>query len=555
MPVNRNALIRYKTIDKALQNRQRKWTLQDLIDTCSDALYEYEGIDAVSKRTVQGDIQMMRSDKLGYNAPIEVVERKYYRYSDPNYSITNIPLTNQDLEMLMEAVEFMKQFQGFAHFQQLGGMVQKLEDHIHASKDNSVAVIDFEKNEHLRGLEFLDPLYKAITQKKAVFLQYQSFKARNSSDFDFHPYLLKEFRNRWFVIGVSDDRDSVLNLALDRIKFVQESTKSLRENVFFNPKTHFDKAIGVTISPTQKVEHVEFFVPHAHAQYVLTKPLHFSQQVELKDAFGITFSIKVQLNFELEKEILALGDNIRVIQPERLKKSIIKRMQTALDIYESELGQGKLDSLVDRIKHKGYVHFNSVFIRRDINKLTARLDKHVVIPISESVVSIMDKEVLLAQIWNNANMDYLLEAMGTEHFLIGANYTKRISTQIQQTWNQEEECGIPEQIYNLVTKKMMRRNFSISEETWNENVKIISIFLDKTKGIQASNLDYYSSSHKKIMKDSEIEIITQNNEFASLTLPLGGILIRHPYLLVRDGMSISQRAFRRVDLYVWSNTN
>ncbi|MCB0840421.1 MAG: phytanoyl-CoA dioxygenase, partial [Bacteroidetes bacterium] len=87
MPVNRNALIRYKTIDKCLQNRYRRWTLEDLIEACSEALYEYEGIDkGVSKRTVQSDIQMMRSDKLGYNAPIIVLEKKYYTYEDPDYS-------------------------------------------------------------------------------------------------------------------------------------------------------------------------------------------------------------------------------------------------------------------------------------------------------------------------------------------------------------------------------------------------------------------------------------------------------------------------------------
>ena len=88
MPANRNALIRYKTIDKCLRNRQRLWTLDDLIHECSEALYEYEGIDkGVSKRTVQSDIQIMRSDKLGYNAPIEVTERKYYTYTDAEYSI------------------------------------------------------------------------------------------------------------------------------------------------------------------------------------------------------------------------------------------------------------------------------------------------------------------------------------------------------------------------------------------------------------------------------------------------------------------------------------
>ena len=78
MPINRNALIRYKTIDNCLQNRFRKWTLEDLIEACSDALYEYEGIDkGISKRQVQKDIQIMRSEKLGYNAPIIVEENKY----------------------------------------------------------------------------------------------------------------------------------------------------------------------------------------------------------------------------------------------------------------------------------------------------------------------------------------------------------------------------------------------------------------------------------------------------------------------------------------------
>jgi len=98
MATNKNALIRYLTIDKCLQNNLRKWTLDGLIDACSDALYEYEGKDSyVSKRTIQLDIQNMRSNKLGYNAPIEVYQRKYYKYSKPNYSITDIPLTEIDL--------------------------------------------------------------------------------------------------------------------------------------------------------------------------------------------------------------------------------------------------------------------------------------------------------------------------------------------------------------------------------------------------------------------------------------------------------------------------
>ena len=89
MPVNRNALIRYKTIDNCLRHRNRRWTLEDLIEACSDALYEYEGIDkGISKRTVQMDIQMMRSDKLGYNAPIEV----YAPSPKDSFSSTTTPM-------------------------------------------------------------------------------------------------------------------------------------------------------------------------------------------------------------------------------------------------------------------------------------------------------------------------------------------------------------------------------------------------------------------------------------------------------------------------------
>ena len=115
MPVSKNALIRYKTIDRCLRNRYRKWTLDDLIEACSDALSEYEGRDEnVSRRTVQADIQMMRSDKLGYNAPIVVRQNRYYTYEDLDYSITDVPLSSQDTELLSEAVTVLKQLSGFS---------------------------------------------------------------------------------------------------------------------------------------------------------------------------------------------------------------------------------------------------------------------------------------------------------------------------------------------------------------------------------------------------------------------------------------------------------
>ena len=108
MPANKNALIRYKTIHRCLRNRYRRWTLDDLVDACCDALLDMEGITkGVCARTVQMDIQIMRSDKLGYNAPIVVYDKIYYTYADPDYSITEMPLSMDDCKLIKEAITLL----------------------------------------------------------------------------------------------------------------------------------------------------------------------------------------------------------------------------------------------------------------------------------------------------------------------------------------------------------------------------------------------------------------------------------------------------------------
>lgn len=127
MPANKNALIRYNTIDKCLRNRYRKWTIDDLVDACSDALYEMEGIaKGVSIRTVQGDIQLMRSDKLSYNAPIEVYDNKYYRYADSDYSIRENRLSEDDYELVEKAVTLIGRVEKNTDVAELGKVLLQL---------------------------------------------------------------------------------------------------------------------------------------------------------------------------------------------------------------------------------------------------------------------------------------------------------------------------------------------------------------------------------------------------------------------------------------------
>ncbi|MEC3905987.1 WYL domain-containing protein [Tamlana sp. 2201CG12-4] len=336
MALNKNALIRYKTIDKCLQNNYRQWTLDDLIEACSDTLYEYEGREVnVSKRTVQLDIQMMRSDKLGYNAPIVVYNKKYYKYEDEDYSITDIPLNENDMNVLSETVEMLKQFKDFSLFSELGGIIQRLEDKVYTEKTHQSAVIHLDKNEKLKGLEHLDVLYQAIIKKMVLKIKYQSFKAREASEIVFHPYILKEFNNRWFLIGRPgvEAKKPIITFALDRIVDIDYDTAIAYKNNNFNGDEYYNDVIGVTVSNT-RAERIQFWIDKKNAPYVITKPFHRSQRIIKKTDDGVIFNIFVQINFELERLILGFGDSIEVIKPQKLRNRMKQKLEKAVGFYK-----------------------------------------------------------------------------------------------------------------------------------------------------------------------------------------------------------------------------
>ncbi len=351
MSINKLALIRYKTIDNCLRNRMRKWTLEDLVEACSEALYDYEGITkGISIRTVQSDIQTMRSNKLGYNAPIIIVDKKFYTYEDKQYSITNIPLSKQDVDTLSEVVDILQQFKGFQYFEELNDILKRLEDKVYRQKHKGRSYIQFESNALLKGLSFIDPLHKAILKKQVIAIHYQSFKAREANEIIFHPYLLKEYRNRWFVVGrrapapfnspkggrlkQAQEIKSIMILALDRIQSVKYlTTEDYIKNDIIDIDHFFDDVIGVTKMPNQKPNTIVLKIDAANAPYILTKPLHASQKILRHNEEGLIFSIDVIWNFELEREILGFGEAMQVLSPKRLTNKIAQRLKKAKELY------------------------------------------------------------------------------------------------------------------------------------------------------------------------------------------------------------------------------
>jgi len=338
MSVNKLALIRYKTIDDCLRNRYRKWTLDDLIVKVADVLYELEGITTgVSKRTIQADIQIMRSDKLGYNAPIVVVDRKFYSYSDTEYSITNAPVNNADIEKMKEIVGVLKQFNGFTYFDEMSDMIARLENNLQRTANQGRNYIQFENNHLLKGLQYITPLYQVILNKKSLLVEYKSFKAIASQHIICYPYLLKEYRNRWFLIARAKKKRLLMTMALDRIIEFQELSKEPfddHDGIDFD--SYFDNLIGVTKNESDKANKVVLFIDKYNAPYVLTKPIHHTQQLLKEVENGIIIRIDVVLNFELEREILGFGECMKVLAPRILKSRIHKRLNMAIQKYEGD---------------------------------------------------------------------------------------------------------------------------------------------------------------------------------------------------------------------------
>lgn len=329
MSINKLALIRYKIIDNCLRQTHRKWTLDDLIEKVSDGLYELEGIHSgVSKRTVQGDIQLMRSNKLGYNAPIIVAKRKFYTYDDPNYSISNSPLSDGDMSKMKDAVDILKHLNGFSYFDEMSDMIARLENNLSKKENRSDSYIQLESNKLLKGLNWITPVHKAIREKTPLLITYKSFKSQSPQEAVYFPYLLKEYRNRWFLICKPKKGKTLITLALDRIEDIAEMAKSgyvAYDGVDF--ERYYADTIGVTKSEKDRGHRVILQVDAYNAPYVLTKPIHASQQLLKTEEDGnILIRLDVVLNFELEREILGFGECVKVLAPKILRDKIKRRV-------------------------------------------------------------------------------------------------------------------------------------------------------------------------------------------------------------------------------------
>ena len=337
MPTNKHAIIRYHVLDRCFSDVYKQYFVGDLIEACNKALYEYDGSKGISRRQLFDDISFME-DPEGYNASIKrirVGKRTYYRYEDPDFSIDEKPLSEKEIVQLEQTIAMLDRFKGLAGFGWMDELLMQLRYRFSVRGEDK-SVIGFEQNDQLVGLKYLTPIFNAIINRQVLHVEYKDYKEKFHS-WDIHPYYLKQFNNRWFLLGLNDKRQIITNVALDRIGSISLASIKYKRNDIFDFEHYFNDIVGVTIPEDEdsKVETVKLKFSPSRFPYVRSKPLHRSQ-LTLDEEERI-ISIEVRPNLELETLLLSFGPDVEVLSPSSLRERIMAKVKKLSDIYQKEI--------------------------------------------------------------------------------------------------------------------------------------------------------------------------------------------------------------------------
>ena len=336
MAVNKNALMRYKTLDTCFRNTGKRYFIEDLIKECESKLQETNpDLNGISRRQIFDDIAFMQS-KEGWDIDLEKRregKRVYYRYADVSFSINNMPLNEVEINELQSVAVVLSQFGGMPRFEWLNELLPKLRQGM-ASKDASTAIIEFDSNPYLKGVEHLGTLRNAIFYKTILRIGYRPYENELANELELHPYFLKQYNNRWFLFGYNPDKGRYnWNLAIDRIVSIKETKGKYHNNTTIDWQDYFYDIIGVTKPENGSPEEVILHFLGRTGNYMESKPIHGSQKSKWINETTLEVRLRLMINYELEREILSYADSVKVIAPVKLVDTIRARLANALQAY------------------------------------------------------------------------------------------------------------------------------------------------------------------------------------------------------------------------------
>lgn len=329
MPHIKNALLRYRIIDKCIRNKYKPYpSKQDLREACEEALFGSIHGDHICDSTIEKDMFAMKMD---HDAPIRYSRAdKGYYYEDPDFTIDDIPLTDNDKDAIAFAAKTLMQFKNVDMFKQFGSAIDKIVDRVNVSDDDDAAqYIQFEQAVSSGGSEFLAPLLEAIKNSVWVEFDYASFTSGVEKPRRVTPLLLKEYRNRWYLISHDPDKSNYMTYALDRMRNLKITTDHTERPVDFDSDIFFKHSIGITSGQTLP-DVILFEADEVAAKYLISQPLHHSQHIVKESDNKTVFSLKASQTEELIREFLSYAGQVNVLQPKSLIEKIQERAKKLL---------------------------------------------------------------------------------------------------------------------------------------------------------------------------------------------------------------------------------
>jgi predicted DNA-binding transcriptional regulator YafY len=275
MSISLRSTLRFRIIDRCLRQKTGGWSWEELAQACYKSLLDggFELPGPPSRRTILGDIHIMRSGDLGYFAPIEYSRGHGYYYSDPDFSIDPTPIQASDISMLREISSWLSQLTSHQLTGDLQELIQKIEKSMHLFDRSKMPIIFFDEAKGAKGREWLLPIYRSIVEKHALQMVYTPF-ADTPIIGTISCYVLKEYNKRWFTLALHHESEKILTLSLDRISTLEPLTRltPYREPQRFNPNTWFKDIIGVSRPEKGKLTTVKFHAaPIPYALYIPPK--------------------------------------------------------------------------------------------------------------------------------------------------------------------------------------------------------------------------------------------------------------------------------------------
>lgn len=181
--------------------------------------------------------------------------------------------------------------------------------------------------------EFLPMVLEAIGASEKIRFTYAGFnRSRPEADIVFHPYFVKRYKQRWYMVGLREKSGDIRTYALDRVKAMVMVSEHFEMPADMDPSSFFDNIIGITLSKAA-VRTVKIRTTPQQAKYFRALPFHPSQQEEIHDNYSI-FTYRLKLNYELVHELLGFGTAVTVLAPKELRIMITDELRSSLAAYD-----------------------------------------------------------------------------------------------------------------------------------------------------------------------------------------------------------------------------